>query len=116
MSMAKRIKEERIKKGLTQEQLADQLGIQKSAIAKYENGRIENIKRSTIVRMAAIFGCDPCYLLDLVEKPQTNTLEQKINDLDAIDRIRLESYVDGLLEQEKYLRKDTGLSEGSGTA
>lgn len=116
MSMAQRIKEERIKNGLTQEQLADQLGVQKSAIAKYENGRIENIKRSTIMRMAAIFGCDPCYLLDLVEKPQTTTLEQKINDLDAIDRIRLEAYVDGLLDQDKYKKKDTESSNGSGIA
>ena len=75
MSMAQRIKEERLKKGLTQEQLADRLGVQKSAVAKYENGRIENIKRSTIVRMAAIFGCDPCYLLDLMEKPAVSSLD-----------------------------------------
>ena len=116
MSMAKRIKEERIKKGWTQEQLANQLGVQKSAIAKYENGRIENIKRSTIMRMASLFGCDPCYLLDLVEKPEVTTLAQKINDLDAIDRIRLEAYVDGLLDQDKYKRKNTASSEGSGIA
>lgn len=109
MSMAQRIKEERLKKGLTQEQLADRLGIQKSAVAKYENGRIENIKRSTIVRMAAIFGCDPCYLLDLVEKPAVSSLDQKIDKLDAMDRIKLEAYVDGLLSQEKYKRKEESM-------
>lgn len=115
MSMSQRIKEERIKKGWTQEQLAEQLGIQKSAIAKYENGRVENIKRSTIVQMAGIFGCNPCYLLDLVEKPQANSLTKKINELDAIDRIKLEAYVDGLLDQDKY-KKNTESSEGSETA
>lgn len=104
MSMSKRIKEERLKMGLTQEQLAEQLGVQKSAIAKYENGRVENIKRSVIQKMATIFGCDPCYLLDLVDEPRTEPtgLEQKIAKLDAIDRIKLEAYVDGLLEQTKY--------------
>jgi transcriptional regulator with XRE-family HTH domain len=112
MSMAQRIKEERIKQGWTQEQLAEKLGIQKSAIAKYENGRIENIKRTTIMRMASLFGCDPCYLLDLIEQPQANTLERKINGLDAVDRIKLEAYVDGLLDQDKY-KKDTASSEGS---
>lgn len=109
MSMAQRIKEERLKKGLTQEQLADRLGVQKSAVAKYENGRIENIKRSTIVRMAAIFGCDPCYLLDLMEKPAVSSLDQKIDKLDAMDRIKLEAYVDGLLSQEKYKGKEESL-------
>ena len=56
MSMSTRIKEERLKHGLTQDQLAALLGVQKSAIAKYENGRVENIKRSTIQKMAYIFG------------------------------------------------------------
>ena len=109
MSMAQRIKEERIKKGMTQEQLADRLGIQKSAIAKYENGRIENIKRSTIVRMAAIFDCDPCYLLDLVKKPPVSSLDAKIDKLDAMDRMKLEAYIDGLLSQEKYKEKEESL-------
>ena len=48
--MAKRIKERRIKYGLTQEELAEKLGLKKSAIAKYENGRVENIKRTTILQ------------------------------------------------------------------
>lgn len=109
MSMAGRIKEERLKKGWTQEQLAARLGIQKSAVAKYENGRIENIKRSTIQKMAALFGCDPCYLLDLVEAPQGNSLDQKISALDPIDKIKLEAFVDGLLAQDKYKAKEESL-------
>ena len=48
MCMSKRIKERRIAMGYTQEELASKLNLQKSAIAKYENGRVENIKRSTI--------------------------------------------------------------------
>lgn len=52
MCMAQRIKERRIEMGFTQEELATKLGLQKSAIAKYENGRVENIKRSVIQRMA----------------------------------------------------------------
>jgi repressor LexA len=48
MTMGDRIKELRTEAGMTQEELADKLGMQKSAIAKYENGRVENIKQSTI--------------------------------------------------------------------
>ena len=41
MSIGKLIKDARIAKGLTQEELGELVGVQKSAIAKYENGRVE---------------------------------------------------------------------------
>lgn len=46
------IKDARIAKGLTQEELGKLVGVQKSAIAKYENGRVVNIKRSTLQGLA----------------------------------------------------------------
>lgn len=67
MGMSERIKKKRIESGLTQEELAEKLGIQKSAIAKYENGRVVNIKRSVIANMAKIFDCSPSYLMAMDE-------------------------------------------------
>lgn len=61
--MAERIKERRLQMAYTQEELARKLGLQKSAIAKYENGRVENIKRSVIADMANILECSPSYLM-----------------------------------------------------
>lgn len=52
MEIGKIIKDARIAKGLTQEQLGSIVGVQKSAIAKYENGRVVNIKRSTLQKLA----------------------------------------------------------------
>jgi repressor LexA len=63
--MGDRIKQLRIDKGLTQEELGNILGLQKSAIAKYENGRVENLKQSTIKKMAELFGVDPSYILGI---------------------------------------------------
>lgn len=63
MCMAKRIKEQRLAMGYTQDELAHKLGLQKSAIAKYENGRVGNIKRSIIEQMAHILNCKPSYLM-----------------------------------------------------
>lgn len=63
MEMGERIKERRLAMNLTQEELAQKLGLQKSAIAKYENGRVENIKRSVISKMADILECTPSYLM-----------------------------------------------------
>lgn len=50
--IGKLIKDARIAKGLTQEELGKLVGVQKSAIAKYENGRVVNIKRSTLQGLA----------------------------------------------------------------
>ena len=130
MTMNDRIKSQRIKLGLTQEELAEKLGLQKSAIAKYEKGRVENIKRSTIVNMAKILDCSPCYLLgfedDEVElkeqvmapcdmfsschgKEAYQMVQQFLN-LDQADRLVIYGRILGMLDAEKYKRKEGALS------
>jgi transcriptional regulator with XRE-family HTH domain len=52
MELGQKIKAARLQKGLTQEELGNIVGLQKSAIAKYENGRVVNIKRSTLQKLA----------------------------------------------------------------
>lgn len=56
MDVGEIIRTARIKKGLTQEELGKIVGVQKSAIAKYENGRVVNIKRSKLVKLAQALG------------------------------------------------------------
>lgn len=67
MNTGYKIKELRIKKGLTQQELGDLLGIQKAAVNKYETGRVVNLKRSTIKRLCEIFDVMPDELLGLEE-------------------------------------------------
>ena len=62
-----RIKKLRKEKGLTQQQLGELLGVQKSAIAKYENGRVPNLKKETLTKLAEIFNVSPNYLLGIDE-------------------------------------------------
>lgn len=64
MQTGELIKKLRVEKGLTQEQLGSLLGIQKSAVAKYESGRVENIKRMTIKKMSEIFDVSPLMFLE----------------------------------------------------
>ena len=54
MNIGDKIRNARISKGMTQEELGKALGVQKSAIAKYENGRVVNIKRSTLKKISDI--------------------------------------------------------------
>ena len=63
MNMGERIKELRIIKGYTQEELGKMLGIKKAAIQKYENGDVENIKRSKIKLLADALGVTPSYIM-----------------------------------------------------
>lgn len=65
-----KIKAARIAKGLTQEELGKLLGLQKSAIAKYENGRIVNIKRSTLKKISDVLEIRPSELIFDYEQEQ----------------------------------------------
>lgn len=69
------IKHYRKKLGLTQEELGNYVGVQKSAIAKYENGRIENLKRTTIEKLSELFDILPSELLGIsaTNNVMTNT-------------------------------------------
>lgn len=62
--IGKLIKDARIAKGLTQEELGNMVGVQKSAIAKYENGRVVNIKRSTLKGLAKALDLKGSDLID----------------------------------------------------
>jgi len=63
MDMGERIKQLRLANGLTQEELGKYLGVQKSAIRKYEKGAVKNIKRSSIEIMSNLFKVSPSYLM-----------------------------------------------------
>lgn len=69
MEMGERIKELRERRNMTQDELGDVLGVGKSTIARYESGRVENIKRKTIKDMAELFGVRPSYLMDMEDAP-----------------------------------------------
>jgi transcriptional regulator with XRE-family HTH domain len=69
MNIGEKIRKARKEKGMTQEELGELLGIKKSAVAKYENGRVQNIKRSTLKRISAILDIPPSELI--FEKPRT---------------------------------------------
>ena len=75
MGMAERIKERRKAMGYTQTELGEKLGLQASAIAKYENGRVKNMKRSVIANMAKVLECSPAYLMGLEYEDKIISLE-----------------------------------------
>ena len=63
MTMGERIKQLRKDHDMSQEMLGNMLGVQKSAILKYEKGEVENIPRESILIMASKFNVTPEYIL-----------------------------------------------------
>lgn len=74
MDIGTTIKNARIEKGLTQEELANKVGVQKSAVAKWENGRVSEIKRSNLKKLAEVLGLKPTALFgwdrEIKENPE----------------------------------------------
>ena len=70
MTIGEKIKKARLEKGYTQEELGNLIGVQKSAVAKYEKGKIVNIKRSVLAKISKVLEIPPVELVsDIVEKP-----------------------------------------------
>lgn len=71
MTMGEYIKQLRREHGWTMEELGKKVGVNRAAVQKWENGTVENIKRSTIKELSRVFGVSPCDLMcwDEVEPP-----------------------------------------------
>jgi transcriptional regulator with XRE-family HTH domain len=70
MDIGQKIKSARLRKGYTQEELGNLIGVQKSAVAKYEKGRVVNIKRSVLAKISEVLDIPPVELVtDIEERP-----------------------------------------------
>jgi transcriptional regulator with XRE-family HTH domain len=78
--MGEILKELRLQKGLTQEDVGKIIGVQKAAIQKYEKGDVENIKRSSLEKLAKYYGVTTGYLLG-IEKRNDDGLEEYLDML-----------------------------------
>ena len=74
--MARRIKELRLARNMTLEDVAKIVGVGKSTVRKWETGMIENMRRDKIAALAKALGTTPVALMGWEE-------EQKKNDIQA---------------------------------
>ena len=103
MEIGQKIREARLAKGLTQEELGNLVGLQKSAIAKYENGRVVNIKRSTLQKLAKALDLRGSDLIIESNPKEAAELHAKVLlDEDLMDAI--EFYYTLTAEKQKMVR------------
>ena len=103
MEIGQKIKTARIAKGLTQEELGNLVGLQKSAIAKYENGRVVNIKRSSLQKLAQALDLRGSDLIIEADPKEAAELSAKVLlDSELMDAI--EKYYTLPVEKQKMVR------------
>lgn len=69
MDIARKIHELRISRDLTLEQVGDYVGVSKATVLKWESGKIKNMRRDKIVRLAEILGTSPGELIGWTPEP-----------------------------------------------
>lgn len=63
MEIGEKIKQARLKLGMSQAELGEKLGVQRSAVSKWEKGQVVNIKRSTLLNLSKHLGISPAELV-----------------------------------------------------
>lgn len=105
MTMGQRIRTLRKEHDMSMEELGQRLGVGKSAILKYEKGQVENLPRSTIEKMAIIFGVTPSYLMCFDEWEKDS--ERLSDEVQLIERIQIKWGKDVLTIIQNYIELNT---------
>lgn len=85
MTMGDRIRYLRKQAKMTQADLAQVLGVGRSAVLKYEKGQVENLPKASIEKIAAVFGVSPSYIMCFDEWDHE---EQLSDEVALIERIQ----------------------------
>lgn len=71
--LSKKIKQLRLERDMTLEQVATIVGVGKSTVRKWETGMIANMKRDKIALLATALGTTPAHLMGWKEDSEQNT-------------------------------------------
>jgi len=85
MKLGQEIKRLRLERGYTQQQLGDMLGVQKSAVQKYEKGTVKNLKQETLSKLCKIFDVNPSVFLDCIY--DTDQLSREVKLLEEMSML-----------------------------
>lgn len=72
MNIGDYIKTLRIRSGYSQEQLGKLVGVQRAAVQKWECGKVQNLKRETIKKLADVFNVTPSSFIEVDEEPTSS--------------------------------------------
>lgn len=100
MNLGAYIKQKRLEKNLTMEQLGDAIGKNKTFISRLENNKVKTLKNDIIEPLASVLGIP---IISLFEN-----FDETGNKIDSVDKITPEEF---LFEVKTLMNKTTNLSE-----
>ncbi|MBQ6646435.1 MAG: helix-turn-helix transcriptional regulator, partial [Clostridia bacterium] len=98
MELGKKIKQLRFKAGLTQEQLAEKLGIGAQSVSKWENA-VAMPDITTLPLLAEVFGASIDDLFDLTSEQRLNRIENSLDSTEELPQDLFREYEDFLKAQ-----------------
>lgn len=110
MTIGDRIQDRRTYLGMTMEELGKKVGVQRSAVNKWEKGVVTNIRASTIAKIAYALDVSPVWLLGLEDDQQKqDEEEQRLLGLfrSMSDEGRAYLLKTAEMASRTYLKKDT---------
>ena len=111
MELGKKIKQLRFKASLTQEQLAESVGVSAQAVSKWENS-VAMPDIALLPKLAEIFGVSIDDLFDLTVEQRLNRIENRMDREDELPQDIFREYEDFLKTQlgdETYKKRATSL-------
>ena len=120
-NISNRIRELRAKHGLTLEQVAQQVGVGRSTVRKWETGIIENMRRDKIAKLATALHTTPGYLMGWTDDQEaplpTNIIPmpvmEKIPLLGAIAcgaPILAQEHIEDYVDMPSHIKSDFALT------
>ena len=70
METNNKLKERRIELGLTLEEVAKHVGVSKTTVSRWETGKISNMRRDKIGKLAEILKVRPSFIMGIEDRPQ----------------------------------------------
>ena len=116
-----RIRDLRAKHGLTLEQVAQQVGVGRSTVRKWETGIIENMRRDKIAKLAAARHTTPGYLMGWSEE-QELPCPSNLSNLPTMEKIPLvgaiacgapilaQEHIEDYVDKPTHIRADFALT------
>ena len=120
-NMSVRIRELRAKYGLTLEQVAQQVGVGRSTVRKWETGIIENMRRDKIAKLATALHTTPGYLMGWTDE-ESASLPSNIIPMPVMEKIPLlgsiacgapilaEEHIEDYVDKPSHIKSDFALT------
>ena len=118
MSFGSRLRQRREQLGMTQQQLADALGITRAAIGNYEQ-EVSSPKADILYGVFDVLKCDANFLFqdemsELSAQPVTHPLLQLYDSMNPQGQQRLMEYAQDLADMPKYKKSNLAPPEDVG--